>query len=428
MRRYWLQVFLLLLSVFLLSACGGVEAPAPTAEAPRTEPQPPAVEPEPPAVEPESAGLGEPYKIGIFFSVTGPASSLGIPERDTALMMAQQVNDAGGLLGPDGLYHHIELIVEDDRSDSTEAVLIVRRLIQEGVPVIVGGTGSPASMAVIDTITEAQVPFISNASASSIIEPVSERYWIFKTPQSNLPVAQIQGDWLAAQGITKVASLGVNNAFGADSITAMRQVMADLGIDIAYEGTFEPGDTDFSAQITRVAGSGAEALIVHATPGEGAPLTVQFRDFGVDMPLLHNHGIGNPTFISLAGPAAEGVLFPIGKLLVADELADDDPQKGVITQYIADYTAFTGGTEPSTFGGHAWDAMQMTFMALQAVGPDAQAIRDYLEGIQNFAGISGIFNLSAQDHNGIGKESLVLVEISNGQWRYVPPAEYADSR
>jgi branched-chain amino acid transport system substrate-binding protein len=428
MRRYWLQVFLLLLSVFLLSACGGAEAPAPTVEAPRTEPQAPTVEPQPPTAEPESAALGEPYKIGIFFSVTGPASSLGIPERDTALMLAEQVNDAGGLLGPDGLYHHIELIVEDDRSDSTEAVLIVRRLIQEGVPVIVGGTGSPASMAVIDTITEAQVPFVSNASASSIIEPVSERYWIFKTPQSNLPVAQIQGDWLAAQGITKVASLGVNNAFGADSITAMRQVMADLGIDIAYEGTFEPGDTDFSAQITRVAGSGAEALIVHATPGEGAPLTVQFRDFGVDMPLLHNHGIGNPTFISLAGPAAEGVLFPIGKLLVADELADDDPQKGVITQYIADYTAFTGGTEPSTFGGHAWDAMQMTFMALEAVGPDAQAIRDYLEGIQNFAGISGIFNLSPQDHNGIGKESLVLVEISNGQWRYVPPAEYADSR
>jgi branched-chain amino acid transport system substrate-binding protein len=428
MRRYWLQVFLLLVSVFLLSACRGAEAPAPTAEAPRTEPQVPTVEPQPPTAEPESARLGEPYKIGIFFSVTGPASSLGIPERDTALMMAQQVNDAGGLLGPDGLYHHIELIVDDDRSDSTEAVLIARRLIQEGVPVIVGGTGSPASMAVIDTITEAQVPFISNASASSIIEPVSERYWIFKTPQSNLPVAEIQGDWLQAQGITKVASLGVNNAFGADSITAMRQVMANLGIDIAYEATFEPGDTDFSAQITRVAGSGAEALIVHATPGEGAPLTVQFRDFGIAMPLLHNHGIGNRAFIDLAGPAAEGVLFPIGKLLVADELPDDDPQKGVITQYIADYTAFTGGTEPSTFGGHAWDAMQMTFMALQAVGPDPAAIRDYLEGIQNFAGISGIFNLSSEDHNGIGKESLVLVEISNGQWRYVPPAEYADSR
>jgi branched-chain amino acid transport system substrate-binding protein len=421
MKRYWLQLLFLLLIALLVGACRGPEAPQPVAESPRTDPAAPA------AAE-EAPKLGEPYKIGIFFSVTGPASSLGIPERDTALMMAKQVNEAGGLLGPDGLYHHIELIVEDDRSDATEAVLIVKRLIQEGVPVIVGGTGSPASMAVIDTITEAQVPFVSNASASSIIEPVSERYWIFKTPQSNLPVAQVQGDWLKAQGISKVASLGVNNAFGADSIKAMREVMADFGIDVVYEGTFEPGDTDFTAQLTRVSGSGAGAVIVHATPGEGAPLTVQFRDFGIDIPLLHNHGIGNRAFIDLAGPAAEGVLFPIGKLLVANELPDNDPQKGVIMQYIQDYKAFTGGTEPSTFGGHAWDAMEITFMALREVGPDPKAIRDYLEGIQNFAGISGIFNLSAGDHNGIGKESLVLVEIRNGQWRYVPSAEYAAPR
>ena len=121
------------------------------------------------------------------------------------------------------------------------------------------------------------------------------------------------------------------------------------------------------------------------------------------------------------------MLFPIGKLLVADDLPATDPQKGVLTQYISDYAAYTGGGKPSTFGGHAWDAMQMTIMALQAVGPDAAAIRDYLEGITNFVGISGIFNLSAQDHNGIGKESLVMVEISEGGWDYVPPALYRDA-
>jgi branched-chain amino acid transport system substrate-binding protein len=146
----------------------------------------------------------------------------------------------------------------------------------------------------------------------------------------------------------------------------------------------------------------------------------------LEMPIVHNHGIGNPTFIELAGDAAEGVLFPIGKLLVADSLPDDDPQKEVLIQYIADYAEYTGGTKPSTFGGHAWDAMHMTMMALEAVGPDPAAIRDYLEGIQNFAGISGIFNLSAEDHNGIGKESLVLVQIKDGTWVYVPPAEYAN--
>ncbi|HEX6386695.1 MAG TPA: ABC transporter substrate-binding protein [Anaerolineae bacterium] len=423
-------VLVLLISVVLvLSACS---APAPQTateeEADASEVSVPTEVPaEEVAAEPPEQAQGEPYKIGIFFSVTGPASSLGVPERDTALMVAEQVNAAGGIEGPDGLMHPLELIVEDDQSDATEAVLIVKRFIEEeGVPIIVGGTGSPASVAVIDTVTEAKVPFISNASASAIIEPVAERYWVFKTPQTNLPVAQVQGDWMVARGITRIASLGVNNAFGADSIQALNQVAEELGIEIVYEGTFEPGDTDFSAQLTQVAGSDAEALVVHATPGEGAPLTVQFRDLGLAMPIIHNHGIGNQAFIDLAGEAAEGVLFPIGKLLVAADLPDGDPQKAVLLQYISDYDQHTGGSAPSSFGGHAWDAMQMAIMAFEAAGPDPAAIRDYLEGIQNFAGVSGVFNLSAEDHNGIGKESLVLVEIKDGTWVYVSPETYAE--
>ncbi len=368
---------------------------------------------------------GEPYKIGVFFSVTGPASSLGIPERDTALMVVEQVNAAGGIEGPDGKMHLLEMILEDDQSDATEGVLIVKRLIEEeGVPIIVGGTTSGVSLAVIDTVTEAQVPFISNASSGAIILPVAERFWVFKTPQQNVPVAQVQGDWMVANGFTRVASFGVNNGFGVDSMGALQEVTADLGIEIVWEGTFEPGDTDFTAQLTQIAGSGAEALVVHATPGEGAPLTVQFRDLGLEIPIVHNHGIGNQAFIDLAGEAAEGVLFPIGKLLVAEGLPDTDPQKATLLRYIADYTAYTGGATPSTFGGHAWDAMQMAFSALQSVGPDPAAIRDYIENITNFAGISGIFNLSSEDHNGIGKESLVLVQIVDGGWVYVDPDMY----
>lgn len=445
MNNKLIKVSALLVIVLLLAtACGG-GAPAPQ-PAPAEEEAAPAEEEAAPAVEEEAEEHadeheheeaaatqeeapapteGEPYKIGLFFSATGPASSLGIPERDTAMMLVEQVNEEGGLLGPDGQLHPIEALFEDDQTSPDEAVLIVKKFIeQDQVPIIVGGTGSPASIAVIDTVTEAEVPFISNASSSAIIQPVEERQWVFKTPQTNLPVAQVQGDWMVANGISKVASLGVNNAFGADSMTALQEVAAELGIEIVYEGTFEPGDTDFSAQLTQVAGSEAEALIVHATPGEGAPLTVQFRDLGLEIPIVHNHGIGNQAFIDLAGEAAEGVLFPIGKLLVADDLPATDPQKGVLTQYIADYAEYTNGAAPSTFGGHAWDSMQMTIMALQAVGPDSAAIRDYLEGIQNFAGISGIFNLSDQDHNGIGKESLVLVQIKDGGWVYVAPEEY----
>ncbi|MBN1221542.1 MAG: ABC transporter substrate-binding protein [Anaerolineae bacterium] len=419
MKRSKLLSFLviLIISALLITGCSGAATEAPAAEV-----QAPADE-QAPAAEAQ----GEPYKIGVFFSMTGPASSLGIPERDTANMVVEEVNAAGGIKGPDGQMHPLEIVMEDDQSDTDKGVLIVKKLIEEEkVPILVGGTSSGVSMAVIDTITEAKVPFISNAASGAIIQPVEERYWIFKTPQMNVPVSQVQGDWLKANGFTKVASFGVNNGFGADSMQAFKQVAADEGIEIVWEGTFEASDTDFSAQLTQIAGSGAQALVAHATPAEGAPLTVQFRDLGLEMPIIHNHGIGNQAFIDLAGEAAEGVLFPIGKLMVAEDLPTDDPQKDVLMQYIADYTEYTGGSTPSTFGGHAWDSMQMAIMALEAVGPDPAAIRDYLEGIQNFAGISGVFNLSPQDHNGIGKETLVLVQIKNGTWEYVPPEKYSE--
>jgi branched-chain amino acid transport system substrate-binding protein len=393
----------------ILSACG----PAATTAAPTA----------------ETAQEGDPYVIGAFFSTTGPTSSLGEPEANTATMLVEQINAAGGVKGPDGKLHKIELKMYDDQSDATKAVEVVKKLIEEDkATVIVGGSGSPASIAVIETVTNAGVPFISVASSSKIVnkDDGTQQTWVFKTPQQNYPVAQVQADWMKAHNITKVASLGVNNAFGADSMAALKRVAGEAGFEIVWEGTFEPGSTDFSAQLTAIRGTDAQALIVHATPGEGAPLTVQFRDLGFEIPIVHNHGIGNKAFIDTAKDAANSVLFPIGKLLVADQLPDSDPQRATLRQYATDYNA-KYSKSPSTFGGHAWDAVMMVKGAFEAVGSDSAAIRDYLETkITNWIGISGIFNISASDHTGIGKESLVLVEIKDGAWVYVDPKDYAN--
>ncbi len=419
----------------ILSACG----PAATTAAPTTAPTqpPPTTAPtaapqataEPTVAATAAPREGDPYVIGAFFSTTGPTSSLGQPEWGTVAMLTEDVNGAGGIKGPDGLLHKLDVREYDDQSDATKAVEIAKKLIEEDkAVVIIGGSGSPASIAVIETVTNAKVPFISVASSSAIVtaKDGSQYPWVFKTPQQNLPVAQVQADWMKAHSITKVASLGVNNAFGKDSMTALQKVAQDNGLEIVWEGTFEPGDTDFTAQLTAVQATDAQALIVHATPGEGAPLTVQFRSMEFTIPILHNHGIGNQAFIDTAKDAAEGVLFPIGKLLVADQLPDSDPQKATLLQYQSDFVA-AFGKKPSTFGGHAWDAFTMVKQALEAVGPDSTKIRDYLEtNITNWVGISGIFNVTPQDHTGIGKESLVLVEIKGGSWVYVDPKDYAN--
>jgi len=371
-----------------------------------------------------AAGV-ESYKIGAFYSITGGASSLGVPERDTALMVAEQINKNGGVKGPDGKMHLLELIIEDDKSDASAGVLAVKKLIEEKkVSVVIGGTSSGGSAAVLDTIAAAKVPFISHAAASNIVEPVDQRTWVFKTAPMTRLVSQIQVDWLKAKGFTKIASFGGNNGFGSDSMKAFNEVAAPAGIQLVWEGTYEPNDTDFAAQLTKISGSGAQALLVHGTPAEAAPLTVQARDMGLTIPIVHNHGIANQTFIDLAGKAADGVLFPVGKLMVAQGLPDSDPQKAVLLQYTADYGQYSKGKKPSTFGGHAWDALNLVKMAFEKAGPNPAGIRDALEGTQNFAGVSGVFNMSAKDHNGITKEAMVMVLIKDGVWTYVAPADY----
>jgi branched-chain amino acid transport system substrate-binding protein len=341
-------------------------------------------------------------------------------------MIQDQVNKAGGIQGPDGKKHDLEIIVEDDASDASKATLAAKKLVeQDNVSVLIGSSGSAPSMAMIETATQNKIPMISLAASSAIVNPVAERQWIFKTAQESRVVVEVQVDYLKAKGITKVASLAINNAFGTDSVNAMNELYPAAGIEILASETFQPGDKDFTAQLTKIKSLNPEAVIVHATTGEGAPIAVQYRSLGFTVPLINNHGIGNQDFIKLAADSAENVLFPIGKLLVVSGLLDSDPQKAVLLKYIADYTAYTNGKAMSTFGGHCYDAVQIAVAGLKAVGSDRTKLRDYFEtGVNGYVGVSGTFYMSASDHVGIGKASLVLVEIKNGTWKYIPPDQY----
>ena len=251
--------------------------------------------------------------------------------------------------------------------------------------------------------------------------------WVFKTPQENYPVAAVQLDYFKAKGVKKVASIGVNNAFGLDSRLGMKALYKEAGIEIVADELFQPGDKDFRAQLTKIKALNPDALVVHATSAEGAGVTVQFRELGFKIPIVHNHGIGAQAFIDGAKADADGVLFPIGKVLVADTLPDSDAQKKVLLQYIKDYQAYTKGAPISTFGGHAWDGIMMAVMCFEKVGNDAEKLRGCFETVKAFPGISGIFNMSPTDHTGIAKESLVLVKIEKGKWVFVAPDKYKDN-
>ena len=380
---------------------------------------------------PLAAGAQE-YRIGFVSAITGPASSLGVPERDVAVMIQKELEAKGGITGPDGKKYPVKLFIHDDESKADTTVRVVKKLIDEDkVHVVIATSQSPDSMAVVlsDFFKGAKTPLISMASSHAIVTPVKERFWVFKTPQSNIHVSTHQVRYLKAKRYTKVASLYLNNAFGDDSRKALAALSKDAAIEIVYEDKFEAADKDMTPQLTKVKASGAQALIVHAIPPGASIITKQFRDLGLTIPLIHNHGVGNKPFIDLAGGAADGVIFPIGKMLVAESLLDADPQKKVLLDFVAWYEKGTGKPR-NTFAGHAWDALQMSFMAFAKVSPGApldQAharVRDELEKVKNFVGTGGIFNMSAEDHVGLDERSMVLVRIEGGKWTYLPPEKW----
>jgi branched-chain amino acid transport system substrate-binding protein len=424
-------VVLFLVVAGLVVACSGETTPA-QEEPAQEEPAQEEVAEEEPAEEAPAAGAA--YKIGFVASITGPGSGLGVPERNTAEMMAQQLEEAGGVVGPDGVAHPVEVIILDSESNPDSAASAVSRLItEEEVDVLVAGTLSGNSMAMVPLATEAEVPLISMASARAIVaDPDSgeARQWVFKTPQENIHSAFWQADYLKAQELTSVCYLYENSGYGQDTLASAETAFGEAGIEIVYSDTFERSDTEFP-QIASVQGAGCDAVVIGSIPPGASMAAAAVVDSMPDMPVIQGHGVCNQQFIDLAPDAVEGTPLPCGRLLVADTLPDDDPQKELLLTYINDYTEFTGGEPISTFGGHAYDAMLWATEALasledgMALADRRAAIRDYVEAnITDWPGTGGIFNITPDDHLGLEYTGLTFVKVQDGGYVYFPPEEW----
>jgi len=354
----------------------------------------------------------EPYKIGAVFSITGVGSFLGDPEKKTVEMIAEQINEQGGING-----HPLEVIMLDDESDATKCNLAVKRLIKKDeAPVIIGPSRSGESLAVASVAEESQVPLISCASSYKIVTPVENRKWVFKVAGSDSHVVEKMFDHMKAHDIRKIAIMTDSTGFGASAREEFLRLAPLEGMTIVADERFGPQDTDLSAQMTKIRSTQPRA-IVNWSIGPTQILAIKsWRDLGMDsIPLYQSHGFGNMKNLELAGKAAEGVLLPLARVNVGDLLPDNQPQKKVIIEYAKAYEARF--KEPvSSFGGHAWDAMNLAVSALRAVGPDPAKIRDHIENTKGFVGMHGIFNMSTQDHNGLSKDDLEMVVVKDGKW------------
>lgn len=357
----------------------------------------------------------EPYKIGAVFSVTGAASFLGEPEKNTVLMLAEQINRAGGING-----RPIEVIIEDSKSDETQAVLAAKKLIEKDkVLAIIGPTTTGESMALIPIVTKAQTPMISVAAGAGITQPVRERYWIFKTAQYDTSAVEAIYTYMKKKGISKIGIMTITTGFGDSGRKALLELAPKFGISIVADERYGPKDTDMTAQLTKIKAAGAQAVINWSIGPGQVIVTKNWHALKMGIPLLQSHGWGSKKNIELAGKAAEGVIAPLGRLVIWDKLPDKHPQKALLKKYATDYeTKFKA--EPSTFGGHAYDAFMMVVEALKKVGPDKKKIRDYIENnIKNWPGTGGIFNMSPSDHCGLDMNSFEMVTVKNGKWEII---------
>ncbi len=350
-----------------------------------------------------------PIKIGALFAVTGPAAFLGEPERNTAKMIVDEINKAGGVKG-----RKLELVSYDTAGDATKAVQLATKLIKDDkVVAIIGPSTTGETMAVIPVAEKEQIPLISCSAGSKITDPVKK--WVFKTAQNDsLAVGRIY-EYLQKHKQTNVAILTVSDGFGASGREQLKAQAAKYGIKIVSDDTYGPKDTDMTAQLTKIRGSNAQAIICWGTNPGPAVVAKNARQLGVKTPLFMSHGVSSKKFIELAGDAAEGVKLPSGKVLVSDLLPKSESQKKALVSFVKDYQNHYKA-EGDHFGGHAWDAVMLLKNAIERGAETPSSIRDQLEKTRNFFGIGGTFNYSAQDHAGLGKDAFVLVEIKNKDW------------
>ena len=362
------------------------------------------------------AGCGqkvkESYKVGAIFAITGKfASLLGEPERNTAEMIAEQVNAKGGING-----HLLELIIEDTEGDATKTVNAVNKLIEkDNVLAIIGPSRSGSTMAIVPTIQEKQVPLVSCAAAEAIVVPVAERKWVFKTPQKDSDAVIRIYEHMKANGVSKIAIITGTTGFGDQGRKQLKKYAEQMGMEIVADETYGPGDTDMTPQLTKIKNTDAQALVNWSiVPGQSIVLK-NMRQLGMTITAYQSHGFGNIGYVKAAGDAAEGTVFPAGRVLVADVLPDDHPQKKVVAEYKKEYEQKFN--EPvSTFGGHAADALWLVIEALEEVGPDRAKIRDYIETRKGFAGTGGMFNFSPEDHNGLQKDAFEMMTVKEGKF------------
>jgi len=359
-----------------------------------------------------------PIKLGAFFALSGPNAPIGTPTKLVAEMVVDKINKEGGING-----RKIELIMGDTESDPAKAATIAKKFIHtDKVAAIIGPTATGEGMQVKKIIEEAGIPTFMTVGGDPVImggEKLGSFNYVFKSPQrSSTAVKKLYG-YLKDKKLTKVALLTASDPFGKDGVKWLEKLAPEYGLTLVAKESFGPKDIDMTAQLTKIKNANPQAIVVWTIGPAGAIIAKNKAQLGIKIPLFQCHGQPGPEYIQLAGKASEGDAMPATKLMAAAELADKDPQKKVIQDFIKlykDQYKFDKQFPINTHSGYAWDAIYIVANAMKKAGTDPKALRAAIEGTKGYVGVSGIYNLTPEDHNGLDVDSMVIVQVKDGKF------------
>ena len=352
---------------------------------------------------------GDEIKVGAILAVSGPASFLGGPESRTLKMLTDEVNAKGGING-----HKIKLIIKDSGANPEKAISFTKQLIEEEkVFAIIGPSTSGETMKIKNIVEKAKMILLSCAAAEVIVNPVAK--YVFKTPQKDSFAVKKIFMQMNKMGIKKIGVVAGNTGFGKAGKAQIEKLAPQFGIKVLISEVYDKHATDLTAVANKVKGAHVEGVINWSIVPAQAIIAKNMRQIGMTVPLFQSHGFGNIKYVKAAGKAAEGIIFPAGRLLVSGVLPPSNAQRAVLVNYKKDYES-KYKEAVSTFGGHAYDAFEILMHALKEAGPDKEKVRTAIENMKGFVGTGGVFNFSPKDHNGLGMDSFEMLTVKNGEF------------
>lgn len=348
---------------------------------------------------------GEPILVGHYGSLTGSEATFGIGSSKAINLAINEFNAAGGLNG-----RPIKLVEYDTKSDAKEAANVVTRLVtSDKVVCVLGEVASGRSLAGAPICQENSVPMISPSSTNPRVTKVGD--FIFRVCFIDPFQGYVCAKFAAENQKAKSAAILFDQAqpYSTGLATEFKKNFTKLGGKIATEQTYNGGDQDFTAQLQKIKGAGADIIFIPGYYTEVGNIAIQARKLGITAPLLGGDGWESPKLAQIGGTAIEGAFY-------SNHYSPDDPSP-VIQSFITRFKAAYNGEIPDSIMAQAYDAASLMFDSMKrAKSLKGNDLRDAIAATKDFKGVTGNISLD-KDRNAV--KAAVVLQMKGGNATYV---------